>query len=500
MEKVEFTLNGIKTNVLCSKDDQLKDICRKFATKAQKDFDTLYFIYNGNKLNMELSFNQQANQIDKERNEMSVLVNEKTNTVINENKAKSKEIICPKCGEACLINFNNYKIKLFECKNNHETNNILINDYNNTQIINENNIICGICNKYNKSITYNKQFYKCLTCNKNLCPICKSNHSNNHKIIDYSNINYVCEIHNDLFYSYCKNCKVNLCIKCKSKHNNKHEIINYENILPDDDEIREELAKFRQKIDKLNEDINEIIKMLKKISENMEIYYNINNELLNNYELQKRNYHILKNVNFIKTNIKINDIEDIINSNDILHKFNNLFNLYNSLINNNKYNKGIDKYIKNDDYKNNKNDKQSNSIIMNNDDKVKTNENNELNNEIILKYKIDKTKIENNKIQIFGENFVVNNKDNNCTIFCEGKKYNLSQYFNLENYNNNKDVLIIRQRNINNITDITYMFSNCSLLFSISENISNLDITKFNSLCNMFDGCILLKVLPDISK
>ena len=148
---------------------------------------------------MELWFNQQANQIDKERNEMSVLVNENTNTVINENKTKSKDIICPKCGEVCLINFNNYKIKLFECKNNHETNNILINDYNNTQIINENNIICGICNKYNKSITYNKQFYKCLTCNKNLCPICKSNHSNNHKIIDYSNINYVCEIHNDFF-------------------------------------------------------------------------------------------------------------------------------------------------------------------------------------------------------------------------------------------------------------------------------------------------------------
>ena len=54
----------------------------------------------------------------------NILIKLLQNTVINENIAKSKDIICPKCGEVCLINFNNYKIKLYECKNNHETNNI----------------------------------------------------------------------------------------------------------------------------------------------------------------------------------------------------------------------------------------------------------------------------------------------------------------------------------------------------------------------------------------
>ena len=323
-----------KTIIQCSKSEKLRDICTKFATKVQKDINTLYFIYNGNQLNMELTFNQQANQIDLERKEMSVLVNENTNTMLNESATKSKEIICPKCGEICLINFKNYKINLFECKNSHETNNILLNHYNNTQIIYENNIICDICNKYNKSITYNKQFFKCLTCNKNLCPICKSNHNSKHKIIDYDNKNYICEIHNDSFYTYCKDCKKNLCIKCKSKHNDKHTVINYENILPDDDEIKEKMEDFRKKIDKLNEDINKIIKILKEISENMETYYNINNNLLDTYELSKRNYHILENINFIKNNIIVNDIDEIINNNDITKKFISLINVYKKLINN----------------------------------------------------------------------------------------------------------------------------------------------------------------------
>ena len=284
MANIEYTLNGIKTNIQCSKEDKMKDICTKFATKTQKDINTLFFIYNGSQLNLELTFNQQANQMDRERNEMCILVNEKTSTMINESKTKSKDIICPKCGKICLIKFDNFKINLYECKNNHETNNILLNEYNNTQIINENNIICEICNKYSKNITYNRQFFKCLSCNKNICPICKSNHNNKHKIIDYDNKNLICNIHNDSFYSYCEECKINLCMKCKSKHNSKHRIINYENILPDDDEIKEEIGKFRKKIDKLNEDINKIIEILKLISENMEIYYKINYDLLNNYE------------------------------------------------------------------------------------------------------------------------------------------------------------------------------------------------------------------------
>ena len=503
MANVEFTFNGNKTNIQCSKEEKMKDICRKFVAKIQKDVNILYFIYNGSQLNLELTFNQQANQLDIQRNEMCVLVNEKTSTIINESQTKSKDIICPKCGEICLINFNNYKVKLYDCKNSHETKNILLNEYNNTQIIYENNIICEICNEYNKDITYNKQFFKCLTCNKNICPICKSNHNNKHKIIDYDNKNYICEIHNDLYYSFCEDCKINLCMKCKSKHNEKHKIINYENILPDDDEIKEELNIFRNKIDKLNEDINKIIKMLKDISEEMEIYYKINYDLLNNYELQKRNYHILKNINFIKNNININDIDEIINNNNINSKFNNLLNIYEKLMNNNDdeiiydNNKNFDNIP--DNYEIGIDNKQMNYYKEINDNN-EINIINEISNEIILNYKIDKTETENNEIKIFGKEFVENNKYNNIIILCEGKNYDLSEYFNIENYKNEKDILIIKLKNMNNITNVRYMFSECSQLLSISDDISNMDMTKFNDISNMFYKCSSLKSLPDISK
>jgi ssDNA-binding Zn-finger/Zn-ribbon topoisomerase 1 len=36
----------------------------------------------------------------------------------------SKDITCPECGGLCKIKINNYKIKLYECKNDHIKDNI----------------------------------------------------------------------------------------------------------------------------------------------------------------------------------------------------------------------------------------------------------------------------------------------------------------------------------------------------------------------------------------
>ena len=74
------------------------------------------------------------------------------------------------------------------------------------------------------------------------------------------------------------------------------------------------MNKFRQKIDKLNDDINKLIEFLQKISENMELYYKINYDLIVTYEIQKRNYQILKNINIIKDTIKNEDIDEIISN------------------------------------------------------------------------------------------------------------------------------------------------------------------------------------------
>ena len=266
MKNVIFTFKGINTIIQCNIKDKMIDICNKFVNKIGIDINSIYFLYNGIQLNLELTLIQQINNIDRDKNEMNILVYEKIKStiIIDEGIKESKEIICPKCKENCKIKINDYKIKLYDCKNKHEINNIFLDEYNNTQKINELNIICGICNKNNKYKSYNKHFNICLKCNKNICLLCKSKHDNNHKIIDYDRKNYICNNHNEIYISYCNECKINLCLQCEIEHNS-HEIINYRNILPDPNKINEELKEFRHKIENLNNKINNIIEILKKV-------------------------------------------------------------------------------------------------------------------------------------------------------------------------------------------------------------------------------------------
>ena len=52
----------------------MKDICQKYVNKINKDINSLKFLYEEKQLNFNLSFNEQANIVEKERNEIKVLV------------------------------------------------------------------------------------------------------------------------------------------------------------------------------------------------------------------------------------------------------------------------------------------------------------------------------------------------------------------------------------------------------------------------------------------
>ena len=71
---VIFNFQGIDIQIQCSKEEKMKDICQKFATKIERNVNSLVFLYGGSNLNFQLSFKEQANIIDKERNKMNVLV------------------------------------------------------------------------------------------------------------------------------------------------------------------------------------------------------------------------------------------------------------------------------------------------------------------------------------------------------------------------------------------------------------------------------------------
>ena len=139
MAKVIFSYKGTETEIQCNINDKIKDIYKRYTNKIGIDISKVYFIYNGNKMDNNLILNKIINAEDKRRNIMNILVNENNIPIIEENKIL-KEIICPKCYENILIKLNEYKINLFNCKNNHNINNILLNEYENNIDISK--IIC----------------------------------------------------------------------------------------------------------------------------------------------------------------------------------------------------------------------------------------------------------------------------------------------------------------------------------------------------------------------
>jgi len=89
-----FNFEGREVIIQCSKNEKMKDICQRYTNKINININSLIFLYGGNQLNFNLNFNEQANIIDKQKNEMKVLVY----------KNENNEYICPKCGEKIKLN------------------------------------------------------------------------------------------------------------------------------------------------------------------------------------------------------------------------------------------------------------------------------------------------------------------------------------------------------------------------------------------------------------
>ena len=134
MAEVIFNYEGINTVIQCDINNTMKEIIDKFLIKLENKENNLFYLYNGTKINYELTFNQQANDIDKNRKQMNILVtkNEEDKNIIKE--IVSKDIICPECKENILIDIDNFKINFHDCKKNHNINKTL-NEFENTQKI-----------------------------------------------------------------------------------------------------------------------------------------------------------------------------------------------------------------------------------------------------------------------------------------------------------------------------------------------------------------------------
>ena len=74
MAEAIFNYEGINTTIQCELNDRMKDIIAKFVIKIENKENNLYYLYNGTKINYELTFNEQENDIDKNRKKMNILV------------------------------------------------------------------------------------------------------------------------------------------------------------------------------------------------------------------------------------------------------------------------------------------------------------------------------------------------------------------------------------------------------------------------------------------
>ena len=113
----------------------------------------------------------------------------------------------------------------------------------------------------NKITSFLNQFFICIACNINLCPLFKSIHNKFHDIMDYNQKYYICNLHNEKYNSYCDNCKTDICLICEKSHLS-HKLISYGGIVPDQKELKGKLKIFRNKINEFKNEIKDIMTKL----------------------------------------------------------------------------------------------------------------------------------------------------------------------------------------------------------------------------------------------
>ena len=87
MASIIFSFDNSNILIECSKENIMRDICQKYCSKIGKDLDSLLFLYEGNPINLDLSFKEQANPININKQEVKILVRKKENNLSSNNKS-----------------------------------------------------------------------------------------------------------------------------------------------------------------------------------------------------------------------------------------------------------------------------------------------------------------------------------------------------------------------------------------------------------------------------
>ena len=292
-----------------------------------------------------------------------------------------------------------------------------------------------------------------------------------------------CNIHNDEKYIfYCEKCKKNLCNNCVEnclEHENKIKVLTDKNAIKKcnyiSNKINEEEKNYNDKNEKSLDFGNEHIHCKKLVKKKNKVNTNTNSSFNNNENVKSNedSFFIIEdeedNISFINTKEEKEEFINIINTDNI--EKNNPKNIFTIIF---------------DDYKN-----------YPNFNHIKTISNLEKYfifyysdyNELNLKYKFEEEDIKDNSIELFGEIFVNNNKDN-CFLIINENIFDLCRFIHLYEIFDNQDnidkplqldVKLIEPKN-NLIIDASFMFNGISTLQSNSNflHFNSKNITKMS--------------------
>ena len=229
--------------------------------------------------------------------------------------------------------------------------------------------------------------------------------------------------------------------------------------LNNEDKTNRQKLNYKNKIDK--------IKIIIKISE---IIYNT-------YEKYNDNYIYSININNLLLNYCKNDyIKNVVMKKVLKEQYDDIINIIYQKENENK----------NISFK--RNEKYLKEIVNNINNK---NENNKGNNKMTIIYD---TKFLD-EVQLFGYDFIKNNKDK-CYLIINDQQKELCQFIYEKDYKYKRflEVLLIEKEKM---VDMSNMFNNCSSLFSLPD-INKWDTTGVTNIESFFFNCSSLTILPDI--
>lgn len=505
---VKFSFQEKETQMKCKKNEPIKLVLKRFASQISKSASELFFFYKGE--NISTNNKEKVSQIQgKDKNFIINVVpmNPDEESKNTDGLKLSSYVICPKCKDDCLLNIKNYKISLNNCYKEHETNEIFLPDFKSTQYIIQSLVKCSLCSSH-KGKTLNHRFYTC-SCGINLCPSCINKHKMpDHNVIDYDTKSFVCLAHKEKFCAYCVNCTKNLCEICDNEHDQEHRIVYFDEIINNDilDDISDTMKEFKIKMDKVTDEIKNMIEVFNKILETINTFYEINEKIYKNYDKENRNYQIIQNLlkinyNLSEENEVFQDINKILNENKYEKKMKHTFRLYERIY-------GTDEILGN--YDNNEDNTNINlnlnlNNIINKSSKLRSarggggsNTKREGHQNIMtIKYSASDD-VPKGEIRLFGKEFVRNNKEN-CIIFVDNEKKELCEFFTYTQDEIDDNLLEVKLLETKPIQDMSYMFANCEAL-SLLPDFHKWDVSQVREMRYLFSGCCNIVSFPDLSE